>query len=388
MSQILSWLENYNTITKKWLSESHLSSPKTIKIASDELKADVFYKTASEGCGYIWRGDFQNAKQLLQAVQRRIDKQQKATQFKVLTKTVTKPIDLFHRYRQAQAHRAQLLSRLLIYVEPDLTIQLRRAPDVKQALREALQITHGDFLISLRELLGIIGAHEWRKKGVFVTALGDHIHPHYGLFSPVRSEYLDLVSSAPISNNIKVAFDIGTGTGVIAAILAKRGIEKIVATDNELRAIASAKENIERLGFAKQVQIIESHLYPNQKNCNITKADLIVCNPPWLPVRPTTKIEHALYDENSQMLKAFLAGVNDHLNEQGEAWLIMSDLAEHLGLRENTFLTNLINDSQLEVIEALSVHAAHKKVEDFEDPLHFARTKEKTNLFRLKKASP
>jgi hypothetical protein len=53
-------------------------------------------------------------------------------------------------------------------------------------------------VVSLRELLGMVGAHEWRKKGVEIAALGaaphNRIHPHYGVFSPVRGEYLDLVA--------------------------------------------------------------------------------------------------------------------------------------------------------------------------------------------------
>ncbi len=33
------------------------------------------------------------------------------------------------------------------------------------------------------------------------------------------------------------------------------------------------------------------------------------------------------------MLRGFLAGLADHLAPGGEGWLILSDLAEHLGLR-------------------------------------------------------
>ena len=81
----------------------------------------------------------------------------------------------------------------------------------------------------MRELLGIVGAHEWRKKGVEIAALGGRIHPHYGVFSPVRGEYIDLVAKAPLplaSNAL--AFDIGTGTGVLAAVLAKRDRKSVV----------------------------------------------------------------------------------------------------------------------------------------------------------------
>ncbi|MGN6968232.1 methyltransferase, partial [Neisseria sp. P0017.S005] len=80
------------------------------------------------------------------------------------------------------------------------------------------------------------------------------------------------------------AFDIGTGSGVIAAILAKRGIPDIIATDTNPKAIACAIANLERLGLDKAVNIQSIDLFPE------TCADLIVCNPPWLPAKPTSAI--------------------------------------------------------------------------------------------------
>src|SRR6185369_3279831 len=96
------------------------------------------------------------------------------------------------RERHAQARRAQLLGRLLLPYAAGYAIPLRRAPDVRQACREAYGEDATSSVGSLRELLGIIGAHEWRKKGVEIAALGARIHPHYGVFAPIRQEYVDL----------------------------------------------------------------------------------------------------------------------------------------------------------------------------------------------------
>lgn len=350
-----------------------------MKIADDYLKADDFYRQASEGATFLWQGDFQNAKQLLLAVQRRISK----NAVKKNKAQNLEPKELFHRHRQMQAHRAQLISRLLVQIESDLTINLPRAPKVDQAIAEALEdIPKKPFTLSLRELLGFIGAHEWRKKGVFVPSLNANIHPYYGVFSPVRGEYLELVAQAPLPKTAQVAFDIGTGTGVIAALLAKRGITKIIATDTSPRALACARENVSRLGYSHQIEIIETDLFPT------TKADLIVCNPPWLPARPTSALEYAIYDEGSQMLKSFLAHVRAHLNPLGEVWLILSDLAEHLGLRSADELNLWIEQAQLKVIERHTTTPKHSKTQDTDDPLHFARQKEITSLWRLCSSMP
>ncbi len=363
------------TVTKDWVTENNFSAPKKLIVIDDTFSADRYTSLASQGTSFVWMGDFQNAKNLLQAVQRRIKKHSAASQA-TDPQTMSKE---FYRYRQYQAHKAQMLSRLMICVEDDLSIKLPRAPDFSQAISEAVQLPAGGFLISLRELQGFIGAHEWRKKGVAVAALGGHkIHAYYGVFSPVRGEYLDLVATAPLPNPTFIAFDIGTGTGVISAILAQRGISKIIATDLDDRAIQCATSNIKNLGLEKLVAIQKTNLFPQGK------ADLIVCNPPWLPAKPTSAIERAVYDEDSGMVKAFLNGITAHLNEHGEAWLIISDLAEHLGLRGADDLKNWITQAKLDVIECMKIQPRHSKANDEDDTLHAARSKELTMLWRLK----
>jgi methylase of polypeptide subunit release factors len=65
------------------------------------------------------------------------------------------------------------------------------------------------------------------------------------VFSPVRGEYVDLVATAPLPAECALAFDIGTGSGIIAAVLARRGVQQVIATDQDERALACAFENIE-----------------------------------------------------------------------------------------------------------------------------------------------
>jgi hypothetical protein len=57
---------------------------------------------------------------------------------------------------------------------------------------------------------------------------------------------------------------------------------------------------------------------------------------------------HAVYDPDSRMLRGFLAGVRG-LAPGGEGWLMLSDLAEHLGLRPREQLMGWIAASGLEV---------------------------------------
>ncbi len=356
------------------------------------MSADVAYRLACEGTALLWRGDFQNAKQLLQALARRTDKKPH--------KTSDIPSESFHLHRQAQSQRARILAMILIPLSHDFSIPLNRAPDVRQACvevygAEAYDAEEHDTnsensVLALRELLGIIGAHEWRKKGVAIAALNvggqcddpalaeqaGRIYPHYGVFSPVRGEYVELVNTAPLPA-IKLAFDIGTGTGVLAAVLARRGVQRVVATEQDPRAMTCAQENLTRLGLHTQVQIVQADLFP------AGRAPLIVCNPPWIPARPSSPIEYAIFDPDSRMLRGFLQDLAAHLEPGGEGWLILSDIAEHLGLRTRAELLAWIESAGLTTIARIDTKPRHPKTADATDPLHAARTAEVTSLWRL-----
>jgi methylase of polypeptide subunit release factors len=382
---MIHWDEGGQACSAKWHSENGIAPHKKIQIADDTLTADIAYRLACEGTAILYRGDFQNARQLLQALVRRVDKPtKKSKRVDKLNKEKTKsPLDTFNLHRLAQSQRARILGMLLIQVNADHSISLRRAPDVQQACLDVYGEQADSYVISLRELLGVISAHEWRKNGVPILARGDEpicVHPHYGVFSPVRGEYIQLVCNASwpkaVSTN-SLAFDIGAGTGALSVVLAMRDIQKIIATDVDDRAIACAQDNIDRLDLSSQIEIQKTDLFPEGR------AALIVCNPPWLPARPSSPLEHAVYDPESRMLKGFLAGLKEHLLPDGEGWLILSDLAEHLGLRTRVELLEWIEQAGLRVQKREDTKPQHKKVFDQTDALHAARSAEVTSLWRL-----
>ncbi|WP_039802866.1 methyltransferase [Nocardia araoensis] len=362
------WTEDHNTCpTARWYSENGAPPPESLVVVDDWITADAACRMARAGTGLLWRGDFHNARQLLRAMGRRIDRR---------VSVGDGPAEAFQRYRASRRRRAQVLGKLLVLLEDDYSLALRRAPDVRRACTEAYGAPHGRMVVALTELLGVLGAAQWREKGVHVPALGDRIHPHYGVFSPVRGEYVDLVASAPLPARAETAFDLGTGTGVLAAILDRRGFRRITATDNSLRALTCARANLDRLGMSS-VDVRGPALFPDGK------ADLVVCNPPWLPGTPTSALESGVYDENSSMLHAFLTGLPAHLNPGGEGWLILSDLPEHLGLRPHDELLHRITTAGLHITAQLTTRPTHHRAHNPTSPLHHARTRETTSLYRL-----
>jgi hypothetical protein len=389
---MIHWDEQGVANAARWRSERGSPPARTVVLADDSITADAAYRFACDGTAMLWRGDFHQARQLLQALGRRIDHkpQRKRRKSAVAPEAPLSAADQFHRHRMAQSQRARILSMLLVQMEPDYRINLRRAPDVQLACNQAWGLPvpgASTSVVSLRELMGVTSAHGWRKRGVEVTALGvapnNRIYPHYGVFSPLRGEYVDLVAQErfPVTGQTPyIAFDIGTGSGVLAAVLARRDLHHIVATDTEPRALACAQDNLQQLGLLANVALLQTDVFP--EGC----ASLVVCNPPWLPVRPGTPIERAVYDEHGRMLKDLLGGLVTHLAPGGEAWLVLSDLAEHLGLRSRAQLLDAIAQAGLQVAGRSETRAQHPKVMDRSDPLHHARSAEVTSLWRLRVA--
>jgi tRNA1(Val) A37 N6-methylase TrmN6 len=353
-------------VEHQWLSERHLR-PAGIVEAGDELRADRALAIAKHNA-VLWRGDYRNARQLLAAMRRRLERRP--------ARQGESPADTFHRHRQAIAARTRVLNRLLIELGPGYRVDLPHAPDVSQACEQVYGPAPDRAFLPLAELLGVLGAHEWRRRGVWVPILNSRIHPHYGVFAPTRQEYLDLACTVPWPT-VGTAFDIGTGTGVLAALLASRGAKSVVATDIENRAIDCARDNVDRLGLSTRIQVEYADVFPEGR------ADLVVCNPPWLPGTPMSALDAAVYDPNSRMLRHFLRELPHHLTPGGQAWLIISDLAERLGLRGE--LTGMITAAGLTVLDRVDTRPRHNVHRG--DPLSGHRAAEITSLWRLSAGS-
>lgn len=386
----VSWREKGEGRTARWHSENGASPPRDIVVIHDDIAADKALRMIRRGTGLLWRGDFHNARQLMRALDRRLEKRaSRAPQS-------SEPGEVFLANRKARAQRAAILGKILIPLEQDYSVRLRRAPDVRDACAHAYgRPTHNgndsagrETLVSLPELLGVISAYEWHLGGIEVAALGARIYTAYGVFAPTRDEYIDLVADAPWPQGVEdpIVWDIGTGTGVLAAVLAQRGARTVVASDINPRAVHCARDNLGRLGLADRVDVVEADLWPYDDDEVVGdsgRADVVVCNPPWIPGRPTSALEQGIYDPGSDVLTRFLDGLAQHLTPLGEGWLILSDLAEQLGLRSRDDLLGRIDAAGLTVIGSHETTPRHPRAADSADPLHVARSKERTVLWRL-----
>jgi methylase of polypeptide subunit release factors len=356
-------------VSRVWRSESDEPAPARFSEVDDRLKADEALRRVRRGEYLLYTGDFHNARQLLAAMGRRIEKPSRAKS----------ALEAFREERQARLLEHETLSRVVVALDAGYRLALRRAPDVSEACREVwgespAEPTH----VALKTLLGMLGAAQWRRKGLQVPGLKGTLHPHYGVFTPTRTEYVELLAHLP---QPRVAgarvFDVGTGTGVLAFVLLQRGAASAVGTDIDPRAVACATSNARELGLERRFRALEADLFPEGR------ADLISCNPPWIPEPPKNRIDRAVYDEGGAMISRFLSGLAEHLAPGGEGLLLMSDLAVLLGLRPAGWLEGEVARAGLSIAGTKSTSAHHPKAKVRLDQLHSTRAREVTTLYRL-----
>jgi len=350
-----------------WHSESDEPAPPRLSPVDDRLSADTALRRVRRGEFLLYTGDFHNAKQLLDALRRRLSRPSQARS----------PLEAFRAERRARQVEHETLSRIVVALDRDYRLGLARAPDVAQACRQVWGEPPAGFtVVPLKQLLGMLGAAEWRRKGLAVPGLQGLLHPHYGVYLPTRTDYVELLAAVPHVKGKRV-FDVGTGTGVLSFLLLQRGAAFAHATDCDARAVACARENAERLGLSQRFQVEEADLFPEGR------ADLVVCNPPWIPEPPKNRVDRAVFDEDSQFLRRFLEGLPAALTPGGEGLLILSDLAVLLGLRPPGWLEEQLARCGLAVAWRRSTPARHSKAKDAADPLHAARSREVTTLYGL-----
>lgn len=350
-------------------SESPVAFGGVVKAVDDRLTADAAIQRTQQGERLLYQGDFHNARQLVTAMVRRLARGRSP-------KTMT-PLDAFIKERRLREREQETVGGILVALDANYALDLKRAPDVKEACVQVWGPSQTPWtVVPLRTLMGMMGAAEWRRRGLQVPGVQGKLHPHYGVFTPTRHEYVGLLREIP-SPAGKVVFDIGTGTGVLAFVLLQKGAASVVATDAEPRSVACARENARLLGLSARMEVREQALFPEGK------ADLVLCNPPWIPAEPKTRLDRAIFDEGGKFLSAFLTQLPLHLKPGGEAYLFLSNFPELLGLRDEAFLDKAFADAGLKVSWKKSTKPSHPKAADSEDPLHPLRAKEVTSLYCL-----
>ncbi len=111
-----------------------------------------------------------------------------------------------------------------------------------------------------------------------------------------------------------VAIDVGTGSGLQGLTMARGGARYAVLSDISDKAVANAKENIERCSVGGIAEAIESDLFQNIS----LKARLIVFNHPFFPASPKhlPRVAISMLDDGG-LIKRFLEDSKRYLADGG-----------------------------------------------------------------------
>ncbi len=152
----------------------------------------------------------------------------------------------------------------------------------------------------------------------------------------------------------KNILDIGTGTGVMALMLAQRFKEaRIHAVEIDSQASATAEKNFKNSVFANRLSI--SHIAIEQYS-NPKKFDLIISNPPYFvnDLRNAEERKGIARHANDQFFADLLSKVDQLLAPNGCFWFI-------LPVKQAELLVNDANNFGLSVSKKILLHSDQSK---------------------------
>jgi tRNA1Val (adenine37-N6)-methyltransferase len=158
--------------------------------------------------------------------------------------------------------------------------------------------------------------------------------------------------------NPKHILDIGTGTGVIALMLAQRfTTAKIDAVEIDIIAAETAGTNFKNSSFSDRLTVFPDSFESFFEEHPERKYDLMISNPPFhinsleSPKAKKTLAKHA----DSDFFEVLMKHIAEHLTDDGLCWLV-------LPLETSALVKTLAHQHQLYVQKVISVHSFEKSI--------------------------
>jgi release factor glutamine methyltransferase len=179
-----------------------------------------------------------------------------------------------------------------------------------------------------------------------------YISGHPDVYEPSEDTFMLLEA---LGDALGRALEIGTGSGIVAIWLAKRGLD-VVATDLNPHALVLARANAHRNGVA--LEAVRTDMFDGIRG----PFDTIVFNPPYLPTAPQDVTGDRWLDAsvnggpNGQMFtRRFLAGLEERLGADGAAYIVSSSLSGFPKKLPAGLVGRVVAEKKLE-FELLCVH--------------------------------
>jgi release factor glutamine methyltransferase len=297
------------------------------------------------------------------------------------------------RYKEA------LIPRLEKHARP--VERMERQEGIRNRINHLLVPVQGESLVGIDHCPSLSGLHDWASwdqddrtclvparrimriitdmrrstEGIEIRALGNSIVVFPQVYVPFDQSIVDL-----LDRNLEVApsdevLDMGTGTGILALLAAKKGAQRVVAVDILDKAILNARENARRLGLDGKIEVRgPCDLF----ECVPEKFDSVIFNPPWIRGDAKSVYEGAQYDRYGDIIERFLTGVGTHLKRDGCIYLFYSDISDSTGSGSLSELLDRIEHHGLKVVG--DVWKGRRS--------RISGSRERVHLYRLKEDKP
>jgi 2-polyprenyl-3-methyl-5-hydroxy-6-metoxy-1,4-benzoquinol methylase len=288
------------------------------------------------------------------------------------------PVKDYQSSRKNLDQFRSLISNLMVRIH-NHKAALEKAPEVPWL--KDFYPEKKEFLIRFSDFLGMNGAWQWFIKGIKFPVLDQRVHPFYGVYFPTRHEHLTLFDVWLAKNTgFSKALDIGTGCGVLALMMLKYGIPFVHATDVNPNAVHSAALEFEKRGLQSKTLIEQA---PFTGSYETGGGDLILFNPPWIPVQTNTELDRATY-YGPGFFEKFFSTVRTKMKKETTLVLLFSDFAQAAGITGHHPIENEIqNKTRFLLIEKLEASIAQKPSAR-KNWLTEIRKREKVELWVLK----
>ena len=288
-------------------------------------------------------------------------------------------------YQERKASHKQFLryaKHILVSIKNNHVVLQKKTP-----LPQIFELLYHDIpeqiFLSLLDFQHLHQDSQRFEEGIFYSVLGHKIHPFFGVYAPTRTSHLELFATwlQKYEGSMECTYDIGAGSGILSFLLAKRGFQKIIATDNNPNAIISIQGDIDRIKqerlYAQNISCFYGDLFAEQRET----ADVIVCNPPWMLGEITNTIDAAMFFEDG-FFERFFEQAHILLKKEGRIVLIFSNVID--------LVTPDVGhpiQKELEGQRFFLVQKMQRKVQATKENGHRKRrrTKEKVEVWELQK---
>ena len=184
-----------------------------------------------------------------------------------------------------------------------------------------------------RELVSskvVLGLNEAVKSPHPMTMEGYQFEVHPHVFSPAIFPDTQFFAPLVAARAGGRFLEIGTGTGVIAALAAMRGASYVVATDINPAAVANAVANFATHKLKDKSDVRLGDVFEPLKKDE--KFDVMFWNVPFMYTdrEHLSMLEMALYDSHYRGLQKYMSGADKHLVAEGRVLIGFSSTHGHL----------------------------------------------------------